>query len=131
MIIRRIILIFRVSWGAIHNKGEWLRIHSLNLIWVMPTKGSKMKYLIFSTLFIIHLFNSQFIHAQESRLSGVVLDDESGEVVIGASVMSGEFGVSTDANGEFTLKYYFGDTLQIQMMSFPLSAIRHLVRYFL
>ncbi|MFC1550342.1 TonB-dependent receptor [Candidatus Neomarinimicrobiota bacterium] len=83
-----------------------------------------MKYLLFSTLYIFYLFSSPFISAQESHLSGIVLNADNNKPVIGASVMSGEIGVSTDMSGEFILKYNFGDTLQIQMIGYaPQSLI--------
>lgn len=75
-----------------------------------------MRYL----LIILSCFLYSFIWAQESTIKGKITDSETGEPLIGATVLyeAGK-GSLTDYNGEFTLSLPLGDyTLQISYTGF-------------
>lgn len=56
---------------------------------------------IFFTL--LPLFCFQILFAQDATLSGTVTDANSGEVLIGVTVKTGNTGTSTDINGQYSL----------------------------
>jgi len=62
-----------------------------------------MRYL-YLLLSILHIFLVPTTAQTQSTLSGVVIDAESKEVLIGATVSSGAFGTITDYLGQFALK---------------------------
>jgi outer membrane receptor protein involved in Fe transport len=55
-------------------------------------------------LLVLLLLFSLSVHAQEGTLTGKITDSESGEPLIGATVIFGTTGVSTDIDGKYRLK---------------------------
>ena len=71
-------------------------------------------------ILLLSCFLYSFIWAQESTIKGKITDSETGEPLIGATVLyeAGK-GSLTDFNGEFILSVPYGDyTLQISYTGF-------------
>lgn len=92
----------------------------------MRQKTSTMKHFIQLFLAIILIFTASFASAQEGTVRGQVIDDVSGETIIGATIMipGTSIGTRTDLDGQYSLKLPIGkQTLTISFVSYAKQEI--------
>src|SRR5690554_2703189 len=80
-----------------------------------------MRWILF-----IFLFTSTYLTAQKTRVSGLVVEDETGEPILFASVFfkDSKIGAETDFDGKYAIEsYYATDTLVVRASGFETKTV--------